>query len=115
MKFTSKNTTGNGTNRVSALKRLGNPKPVNSVHQRLSAPTTTPVITDARQLLSNRNKPVFDARQLLSRQKSNPSLTIRNDMMQTEEEEEEEDDDDQQPVFMTRLADGRVSSIINKF
>jgi hypothetical protein len=120
MKFTSKTAAANGTNRVSALKRLSKPAPINnnksSIQNRLSAPTT-PLITDARQLLSNRNKPVFDARQLLSRQSSktiNPSLTIRNDIVQMEEEEEDDDDDNQGPVFITRLADGRVSSIRNK-
>jgi hypothetical protein len=131
MKVTPKTATGNGTNRISALKRLSKPKPINNnIHHRLSLPTTpivtdarqlltTPVVTDARQLLTNRNKPIFDARQLLSRQSlksPDTSLTQRNDTVEIEEEEDEEeyDDNDQKTFFITRSKDGRVSSITNK-
>ena len=117
MKVKSKNFTADGTNRVSALKRLSGPTSTNkSVHQRLSAPTT-PVVTDARQLLSNRNKPVFDARQLLSRQSSktkNTSLVVRRDI-EPEDEEEEEEDNDQGPVVLQRSNNGRVSVNIHSF
>ncbi len=119
MKVTPKTATGNGTNRISALKRLSKPKPINNnIHHRLSLPTT-PIVTDARQLLTNRNKPIFDARQLLSRQSlksPDTSLTQRNDTVEIEEEEDEEeyDDNDQKTFFITRSKDGRVSSITNK-
>ncbi|CAF1434616.1 unnamed protein product [Adineta steineri] len=104
------------TNRISALKRLTKPiSSNNSIHSRLSAPNTTPVITDARQLLTNRNKPIFDARQLLSRQSSktrDTSLTIRNDMEDDDEEEEEEEqpNDKSKPLFITRSKDGRLTT-----
>jgi hypothetical protein len=110
MKVKSKTSTIDGTNRISALERLSKP----NIHQRLSAPTS-PIVTDARQLLTNRNKPVFDARQLLSRQSSktmNTSLTIRRDIEPAEEEDD--DDDNQETVVLTRLNSGRVSSKINK-
>jgi hypothetical protein len=109
MKVKPKTLTTDGTNRISALKRLSKPTTMNTnVHQRLSAPTT-PMITDARQLLTNRNKPVFDARQLLSRQSSNTkntSLIIRRDI--EPEEEEEEGDDNQETVVLQRSNNGRV-------
>jgi hypothetical protein len=116
MKVKSKTITMDGTNRISALKRLSKPTPMNnSIHQRISAPIT-PIVTDARQLLTNRNKPVFDARQLLSRQSSktiNPSLIIRKDLESAEEEDE--DDDNQETVVLKRFNNDRVSSNINKF
>jgi hypothetical protein len=90
MKVTPNSSTTSTTNRVSALKRLSKPVPINknnhssNIHHRLSAPTTAPIITDARELLTSRNKPIFDARQLLSRQSSN----IRKDIEPTEEDEE---------------------------
>jgi len=120
MKVKSKTLTTDGTNRISALKRLSKPTPMNtSVHQRISAPTI-PIVTDARQLLTNRNKPVFDARQLLSRQSSKtitPSLVIRKDIESDEEEEDDDDDDDdnQKPVVLKRFNNDRVNSNINKF
>ena len=45
--------------RVSALQRLGQGSPLNNA-----------AVSDARELLSQRNKTTFDARQLLSRQSS---------------------------------------------
>ncbi|CAF2515827.1 unnamed protein product [Rotaria sp. Silwood2] len=95
-----------------ALERLSKPTPKNNnnnkqIHQRLSAPTNH-MITDARQLLTNRTTPIFDARQLLSRQSSgasNTSVIIRKDIVQTEEEDDEQDDDQQKL---------EVISILNK-
>ncbi|CAF4293955.1 unnamed protein product, partial [Rotaria magnacalcarata] len=68
MKVPLKTTKTNANNRISALSRLSKPTRINNnnnnnVHRRLSA-STTPIITDARQLLANRNKQIFDARQL---------------------------------------------------
>lgn len=107
MKVRSKNTTINndGTSRVSALQRLSKPSSTNtnnSVHSRISAPTNS-VVTDARQLLSNRNKPVFDARQLLSRQSS------KGDNKRKDMDESDDDDDNQDTVVLTRVNNGRVS------
>ena len=104
MKVKAKTSTADGTTRVSALQRLGQPKSTgNSVHQRLSA-STSPIVTDARQLLSSRNQPVFDARQLLSRQKSKTnesSLIIRRDI--------EFEDEEPQTIVLQRSATGRVN------
>ncbi len=115
MKVKAKTPTIDGTNRISALKRLSKPTTMNNnIHQRLSAPTT-PIVTDARQLLTNRNKPVFDARQLLSRQSSktnNNSLILQRDIEPTDEEED--DDDNQETVVLTRFNNGRVSLDIRK-
>ena len=58
--------------RVSALQRLGQPAPGLDLRQRLSAPGNA-AVTDARELLANRHKSVFDARQLLSRSSSKAS------------------------------------------
>ncbi|CAF0929929.1 unnamed protein product [Rotaria sp. Silwood1] len=101
MKVTSKTTAANSTNRISALDRLSMPTPNNNnkqIHQRLSVPTNR-MITDARQLLTNRNTPIFDARQLLSRQSSktsNTSLIMQKDFIQTEEDDDNEQYDDEQ-------------------
>jgi hypothetical protein len=59
-----------GNNRVSALKRLGNPYSVNNLNRRPLTGLKTSSISDARQILVNRNKTSFDARQLLTRQSS---------------------------------------------
>jgi len=117
MKVKSKTITTDGTNRISALKRLSKPTPMNNnIHQRISAPTI-PIVTDARQLLTNRNKPVFDARQLLSRQSSktiNPSIIIRKDIESAEEDyDEEEDDDNQDTVVLKRFKNDRLTSEIS--
>ncbi|CAM4745321.1 unnamed protein product [Rotaria magnacalcarata] len=97
--------------KISALSRLSKPTCINNnnnnnnnVHRRLSA-STTPIITDARQLLANRNKQIFDARQLLSRQSSttpNTSLIIQNSVVQTEEEQDDDEDE-------------RTTEVISKF
>ena len=113
MKIQAKGTAGNGDNRISALKRLS--KPTNNVHGRLSAPTT-PVVTDARQLLSTRQKPAFDARQLLSRQSSktqSTSVTIRQNVADFEDDEYDEDEEmpnisEQKSLLITRSNNGRV-------
>lgn len=73
------------SNRPSVLQRIGKSTTTN-VHQRISASNTSSV-TDARQLLGNRNKPAFDARQLLSRQTSktnNDTLIIHRDIEEDE-------------------------------
>ncbi|CAF2121852.1 unnamed protein product [Rotaria magnacalcarata] len=111
MKVPLKTTKTNANNRISALSRLSKPTCINNnnnnnnnVHRRLSA-STTPIITDARQLLANRNKQIFDARQLLSRQSSttpNTSLIIQNSVVQTEEEQDDDEDE-------------RTTEVISKF
>lgn len=73
------------SNRPSVLQRLGTKSTAN-VHQRISTASTS-AVTDARQLLGNRSKPTFDARQLLSRQSSKMNddfLIIRRDVEQDE-------------------------------
>ncbi|CAF1002363.1 unnamed protein product [Adineta ricciae] len=115
MKIQAKATAGNGDNRISALKRLS--KPTNNVHARLSAPTN-PVVTDARQLLSSRQKPAFDARQLLSRQSSktqSTSVTIRQNVVDFEGDDYEEEEEmpnisEQKSLLITRSSNGRLTS-----
>lgn len=119
MKVKPKTSAANGTARVSALQRLTQPNSTgNSVHQRLGT-SANPMVTDARQLLSNRNKPVFDARQLLSRQtsKTNESaLIIRRDMESDDDDEELEEDEQPQTMVLQRSATGRVNdNIIRSF
>jgi hypothetical protein len=59
-----------GNNRISALKRLGKPYPIKDLNHRPLMGSETSSVNDARQILVNRNKTSFDARQLLSRQSS---------------------------------------------
>jgi hypothetical protein len=59
-----------GNNRISALKRLGNPYSLNNLNRGPLIESKTSSINDARQILLNRNKTSFDARQLLTRQSS---------------------------------------------
>lgn len=59
-----------GNNRVSALKRLSKPSPINNKNRQQLTGSNNASIQDARELLANRNKLAFDARQLLSRQSS---------------------------------------------
>jgi hypothetical protein len=58
-----------GNYRGSAVKRPGNPYSVNNLNRR-PLPGSKTTINDARQILANRNKTSFDARQLLTRQSS---------------------------------------------
>ena len=72
------------TGRISALQRLGSSSSgKTSVHQRLSLPTgsAAPAVTDARDLLTKRQKPIADARQLLSRPSTSAptKITIKNE------------------------------------
>ena len=68
-----------GNNRISALQRLGKPYSINNPKHRLSGGSNNSSINDARQILANRNKTSFDARQLLSRPSSKTlDLTSKN-------------------------------------
>ena len=71
-----------GRNRVSALKRLSKPVSMASAVRSQATPTTTNnSIQDARQLLGSRAQASFDARQLLSRQSSNPTASASTQVM----------------------------------
>ena len=59
-----------GNNRISALKRLSKPPPINNLNRRPLIGSRISSVKDARQILINRNKTKFDARQLLNRQSS---------------------------------------------
>ncbi|CAF1128784.1 unnamed protein product [Rotaria sp. Silwood1] len=85
MKTMSKNT---GNNRISALKRLSKPSPINNGNRRQLIGTKNSSAPDARELLTNRKKSSFDARQLLSRQSSNTSTNtiVRKNLLQNKEE-----------------------------
>ncbi|CAF2009100.1 unnamed protein product [Rotaria magnacalcarata] len=81
----SKNT---GNNRISALKRLSKPSPLNNMNRGQSIGSKNSSVQDARDLLQSRNKAAFDARQLLSRQ-SSKTLTktiVRNNLLSNKED-----------------------------
>jgi hypothetical protein len=81
-----------GNNRISALKRLSKPSPINDPNRRSLIGSKNASIKDARQILLNRNKTSFDARQLLSRQSSktldtgSTNLIVRKNLLQNNEE-----------------------------
>lgn len=113
MKVPLKTKTVKATNRVSALNRLSKTTPIQTnnqqIHRQRNA-TAAPTITDARQLLSNRNKPVFDARQLLSRQSSktpnSTSLVIQRGIISNEEDSN--DDEEQDSAVISKFKIDRV-------
>lgn len=84
-----------GNNRSSALKRLSNPYSTTKIDRRPVVGGNSSSISDARQILVNRNQTSFDARQLLSRQTS------------------KNDDNDDKMIVITglkdvKMKDGRV-------
>jgi len=99
-----------GNNRTSALKRLNKPYQINNSNRRLLSGSKNSSIKDARQILVNRNKTAFDARQLLSRQSSKTVNTIsKNVILRNNFEQNNED-----MVVVTglkdmKMKDGRVN------
>ncbi|CAF4001029.1 unnamed protein product, partial [Rotaria sp. Silwood2] len=104
MKTMSKNT---GNNRISALKRLSKPSPINNINRRQLTGTKSSSVQDARELLTNRNKSSFDARQLLSRQSSNTStnIIVRKNLLQNKDKI---DNNNGKMVVVTGLKDMKI-------
>jgi hypothetical protein len=96
-----------GNNRVSALKRLGNSSSINNPNRRQFIGTKNSSVNDARELLVNRNKTSFDARQLLSRQTSDvvpKNITVRKNLLQNKEQT----DNNGKMVVVTGLKDMKI-------
>jgi hypothetical protein len=105
-----------GNNRISALQRISKPYQINNSNRGLLSGSKNSSIKDARQILVNRNKTSFDARQLLSRQSSktvnttiSKNVILRNNLQQNNED----------MVVVTglkdvKMKDGRVNKKVQK-
>lgn len=79
---------GTGNNRISALKRLSATSQAHNINRGQLVGSKHSSIQDARDLLTTRDKPSFDARHLLSRQSAKPlanTIVRKNVLANTEE------------------------------